>query len=414
MSVLFGEFQRVLKDKATPAFIKYHNETPEYLSAANIYFHVLKRIKYWYRNGLREGKTLKISPDPFNVIVDFMVCLKLKASYYPVAPTLLNAPFEILDTDSLELNLTTYSPLILNTSGTTNQKTYGLTEQGLMFQLNGHEEFFKQYPHNHKLSILPTFHCFGLILDYLLAIKMDKYISFMNKPSFFLKDIQKLFNEEIDFITGVPKQMELLVNFAKKDKSLASKLKECTFYFGGALLPEALKENAQNTFKNIIEGYGLTEAGPGVLMNGRPLNGIDLKIVNQKLCIKSPSLAQGLSLDDNYYQTQDIFIKSEGAFKLIGRDDEFVKSSNGKFSHFSEIETTIYKRFSADVQIVKIENRLVPVQISSGNEVNKSFWNWLKNNYPILESPKVVSSIKLEELMQSTKGKSRVDVLKAI
>lgn len=418
MSQLFDEFKNVLKNKSIPAFIKYDKEFASYLTASNIYSLVLQRIKQRYRQGLKKGKTLIIIPDPFNAIIDFMACLKLGVSYFPVSPTYFNSTddFKIIDTNELNLNLREYTPLILNSSGTTNQKTYGLTEKGLLFQLNKHEAFLAQYPHHHKLSSLPLFHCFGFILDYLLAIKMNKYISFMQKPSFFLKDVQKIFfDEHIDFITGVPKQMELLINFAKKDPLLATKLKDCAFYYGGASLPSSLYPSAKETFKNIIEGYGLTEAGPGVLMNGVPIDGVELKINNSKLCIKSPSLAQGIELVDEYYETKDIVEFKNNRFYLLGREDDFIKSSNGTFSHFSEIEKKIYNRFKVDIQIIRRNNKLVPIQLIEEHEVvNKNFWHWLKSNYPLLEAPEIISRIKLYESMEHQNGKSRKDILKAM
>lgn len=417
MSSLFDEFQKILKNRPTPAFIIYDHDVPTYLSAANIYYLVLKRIKQRYRQGLREGKTLMIVPDSFNAIIDFMACLKLRASYFPVAPTKLDKEeFKIIETSSLNLNLSTYSPLILNTSGTNNQKTYGMTEQGLLFQLQGHEDFLKNYPHSHKLSMLPLFHCFGFILDYLLAIKMDKYLSFMGKGSFFLKDVERaFFDEEIDFITGVPKQMELLINFAQKSPELALKLKKCIFYYGGAKLPSSINEKAKDCFKDIIHGYGLTEAGPGVLMNDLALENIDLKLKNGRLCIKSPSLAQGLDLEDGYFLSNDIFEYIDEKYILLGRDDEFIKSSNGTFSHFEEIEKVVFKRFNVDLQILKFENKIVSYQIIEENEqVNNNLYTWLEKNYPILEPPRLVSRLELYELMQKGRGKSRKDILKAM
>lgn len=407
MSKLFEIFRNTLKESSTPVLVTY-SEYAEYLSAANIYTSVISRVKDLKRLGLSEHKVLVSPANPKDVIVDFLACLRLKASYYPITK---NNDYQIIDWKDLKLTNTTYCPLILETSGTFEKKRFAYSEEAIIFQLEAHEKFFNDFSHSHKLSILPLNHCFGLVLDYFLGIKMNCYISFLN-PSFCFKEFKNVIHEEeVDFITGVPKQLEIILHFASIDSEIKKKLKNCTFFYGGAPLRVILKDNAKKIFKNIIEGHGLTEAGPGVLMNGVPLPGVKVKLVDDQMLVKSPSVIPNSTNAEGWLETNDLFYQ-EGTFQFMGRSDEFLKSSNGKMISFYHLEQLVLKRFSLEVSLIKNQHKIILILIKEKKCCDMKFKKWIDENYPTLKHIMAIDKSTLIDKLIHSRGKSRSDVLK--
>lgn len=128
----------------------------------------------------------------------------------------------------------------------------------------------------------------------------------------------------------------------------------------GAPVTELLYKQVAQYFPNakLINRYGVTEIGPGLFHDhpdgidtpqgsvGYPLPGVEYKLINDVLHIKSPTMmlrySNGVSApltDDGFYITNDIFrIDEQGFYYYIARaDDMFTNGGNNVYPRQIEI-----------------------------------------------------------------------------
>ena len=426
-SKIFGVYRDILKENSEPVLIDLVNGEENILSAANIYTSVLSRIKDLKRKGFGTHDILLSEPTNFSAFIDFMACTYLGASYFPVnkltKEKVLNQEFfecEIrkMDHDTfLKGDLSwqkseKHYPLLIATSGTKKQKVVSYHEEGLLYQLEEHAKIFEKYPHEHKLSMLPKFHCFGFVLDLLLGIYMKKYITFIDPNKNFKNIIQVIKEYEIDFISLVPKQVDLLMDIIDKSSNNKNILSDINLFYGGAPLSKYQLDNTSKVFKNIIEGYGLSEAGPGVMIEGKPLRGINLKIENNLLQIYSPSVADFADKEflAPFISTKDYFQIKDGRYYFQGRSGELIKNSKGVFEHLSEVQTKIYKKFLREVVFVNRKTGHTLVDYYQEFPITPEIRAWIVSEYP---SIKKIASLKKEngiEILKQTNGKAKEDI----
>jgi long-chain acyl-CoA synthetase len=128
----------------------------------------------------------------------------------------------------------------------------------------------------------------------------------------------------------------------------------------GAPVTETLYKQVAEHFPNakLVNRYGLTEIGPGLFHNhpdgretplgsvGYPLKGVEYRLVNDILEIKSPAmmlkynnLPPASLTTDGFYITNDIFrIDEDGFYYYVGRaDDMFTNGGNNIYPRQVEI-----------------------------------------------------------------------------
>ena len=143
------------------------------------------------------------------------------------------------------------------------------------------------------LSILPMFHCFGLVETIHFPISLGETIILL--PKFDATRFDKLLNKyKPTIIPGVPTLFEAMINNKHMKNVDLSKVK---YVVSGGDSLDAKRNEVVNTFlkehgcsHNIIQGYGLTEASGGIIFGslgsdvlggvGIPLPGNDLKIID--------------------------------------------------------------------------------------------------------------------------------------
>ena len=143
------------------------------------------------------------------------------------------------------------------------------------------------------LSLLPLFHCFGLVETIHFPLSIGGTIILV--PKFDAARFDKLLNKyKPTVIPGVPTLFEAMINNKHMQKIDLSKVKYVVS--GGDSLDVKRNEIVNRFLKehgcshNIIQGYGLTEASGGIIFGalgsdvlgsvGIPLPGNDLKIVD--------------------------------------------------------------------------------------------------------------------------------------
>ncbi len=111
---------------------------------------------------------------------------------------------------------------------------------------------------------------------------------------------------------------------------------------GGAHLPADLRERAEATGATLVETYGLTETCGGVVYDGRPLPGVEMRIdANGGIELRGPMLTLGYRLDpvatqraftsDGWLRPGDAgSIDTEGRLHVVGRADDLINSGGEK------------------------------------------------------------------------------------
>ncbi|MFZ3229624.1 MAG: class I adenylate-forming enzyme family protein [Pseudobdellovibrio sp.] len=155
---------------------------------------------------------------------------------------------------------------------------------------------------------------------------------------------------KVNYVTVVPAMMSIFV----KEYELTGGIDLSSVLlinFSSAPLSENLVTSVKSIFpkvRYILNRYGLSEVGPGLfqvfhpkgiplppLSVGYPRNGIEYKIDEGVLKIKSPSMALGYlssnedsksSLDENgFFNTKDLFKTDENGFYFyLGRNDDMI------------------------------------------------------------------------------------------
>ena len=112
---------------------------------------------------------------------------------------------------------------------------------------------------------------------------------------------------------------------------------------------------------NFIQGYGLTESSPIIAVNrvdclkddsvGLPLEGLDLKIVDEEIRVRGPSVMAGYylneeatreSLHDGWLLTGDLgYIDEDGFLYVSGRKKSVIVTPNGKNVYPEEVEAVL-------------------------------------------------------------------------
>jgi len=127
---------------------------------------------------------------------------------------------------------------------------------------------------------------------------------------------------------------------------------------GGAALDLEIAKGFSILGFEVLEGYGMTETAPMITLPvpgeiklgtcGRPLPGVETKIVDGEIFVKGPNVMKGYyrkpketaeTLQDGWLKTGDLAsIDSEGYVRITGRNKELIILSNGKNISPVEIE----------------------------------------------------------------------------
>jgi len=109
---------------------------------------------------------------------------------------------------------------------------------------------------------------------------------------------------------------------------------------GGSNIPDDLPEN-------VVATYGMTETGSGVVYDGFPLKGVELKIQNGEILLKSPSMFRCYRDRGSPFQADGWFLTgdggelvSDGKLKVFGRLEEVIVSGGEKIWPIS-VETAL-------------------------------------------------------------------------
>ena len=230
------------------------------------------------------------------------------------------------------------------------------------------------------LGVIPFFHVYGMTVAMNLAIKMAATMVLL--PRFNAKHVlETIQKHKPTLFPGVPTMYVALINHPDVKKYNLSSIKACIS--GAAALPvEVAKTFETLTGGRLVEGYGLTEAGPvshtnpifGVRREGSigvPMPGVDARIVDAQgrslpqgevgeLAIQAPNVMLGYwrrpdetakcivdGLDDGatpgrWLLTGDMArMDEDGYFRIVDRKKDMIDAS-GFNVYPREVEEVLY------------------------------------------------------------------------
>ncbi len=137
----------------------------------------------------------------------------------------------------------------------------------------------------------------------------------------------------------VPAQLQTLID--AEDAGIRTGIDSfAAVLVGGQALPPALAERATDRGARIVRTYGSSETSGGCVYDGRPLDDVDIRIVDGEVQLSGPVLADGY-LDDpartaaafvrgedgrRWYRTGDVGAFANGVLAVTGRRDNVIVS----------------------------------------------------------------------------------------
>lgn len=139
----------------------------------------------------------------------------------------------------------------------------------------------------------------------------------------------------------VPAQVQTLVEAGERDAAVARALASFeAVLVGGQALPPALSERAAALGARVVRTYGSTETSGGCVYDGRPLEGVRMRIADGEVQLSGPTLADGYLGEPEltaevfvrdadgtrWYRTGDTGSVEDGVLRVTGRRDNVIVS----------------------------------------------------------------------------------------
>jgi o-succinylbenzoate---CoA ligase len=108
---------------------------------------------------------------------------------------------------------------------------------------------------------------------------------------------------------------------------------------GGAHLPSELRSRAERAGASVVETYGMTESCGGVVYEGEPLRGTEVRIGSEgEVQLRGPTLMRGYRLGESQPFTSDGWLRTadlggldaDGRLHIAGRTDDVVITGGEK------------------------------------------------------------------------------------
>ena len=168
------------------------------------------------------------------------------------------------------------------------------------------------------------------------------------------------------------------------------------FGIGGAALSKYVEQFLYEAQFPYVVGYGLTETAPmltgGTVVHeraklysaGKPMYGVELKIVDGEICAKSPSIMMGYYkdkkqtdevMDGDWFLTGDLgHIDDDGTLFISGRSKNVIIGQGGENIYPEQIEATINKQKEViDSLVLQIDGKLIARIHLDYEQIDKKF-----------------------------------------
>jgi long-chain acyl-CoA synthetase len=284
---------------------------------------------------------------------------------------------------------------IVYTSGTTSQpRGVMLTHGNLLANLSGIQPVVPSLPDYHFLSVLPLSHVFEQVIGLLLPLSRGGRVTYVEtlKPSALLAALRA---ERPNVIVVVPRLLALLRAriLEALPEPLRTRLPDLTpgllrlprlvrralfrpvavrlggrlayVVVGGAPLDRDLEDFWNALGPLVLQGYGLTEAGPVVTANtpwqhrsgsvGRPIAGVEVRLgMDGEVLVRSPSVMAGYyarpeltagAIVGGFLRTGDVgAFDRDGFLFLRGRQKDLIVTAAGLNVYPEDVESALNRQ----------------------------------------------------------------------
>ena len=203
-----------------------------------------------------------------------------------------------------------HDALVIATSGSTgNPKGVVHTHDSIRALLNMSQERLLTDSSTHWLLCLPVSHVAGFSV-LARSIVFGNQISIL--PKFDEYEVLAAAKNGATHVSLVPTTLNRI------DPAIFESI-----LLGGATAPSNLPANVTTT-------YGMTETFGGIAYNARPLNGVEVRVRDEHIELRSPSLfrayrgAKTPRSIDGWYQTGDNGTFANGVLQVFGRSDDMI------------------------------------------------------------------------------------------
>lgn len=200
--------------------------------------------------------------------------------------------------------------LVIATSGSTGApKGVVHTHESIRALLDMSQLRLQTDSSTHWLLCLPVSHVAGFSI-LARSVLMGNPISIL--PKFDETQVMNAASAGATHVSLVPTAMQRI------DPSVFN-----TILLGGAAAPPNLPDN-------VVTTYGMTETFGGIAYNGRPLDGVEVRVINESIELKSPSLFRVYRGQDterptgDWFETGDSGAFSNNQIRVFGRKDDMI------------------------------------------------------------------------------------------
>jgi len=284
---------------------------------------------------------------------------------------------------------------ILYTSGTTARpRGVMLTHRNLISDLQGVQPVVPPGVAYRLLSLLPLSHAFEQVIGLLLALSRGATITYLEvpRPSEILTALRE---DRINTLLLVPGILDLLrAQVVREMPPAAEVARRCTeplllrlpfgmrrtllaplrcrlgaelcfLVVGGAPLDKDLEQFWDALGILVLQGYGLTEAGPVVSANtvrahrigsvGRPIAGVEIRIApDEEILVRGPNVTPGYyrrpdataeAFTDSWLRTGDLgCLDRDGYLYILGRKKSVIVTSAGLKVYPEDVEAALARQ----------------------------------------------------------------------
>jgi acyl-coenzyme A synthetase/AMP-(fatty) acid ligase len=350
---LWSWLTRVCRGAALPVLVERDDAGETVLAAASLHTRALETWHRWRAQGARAGDVVE-DPTPHGIeaVVRLLACLAGGLVWRPLRA---GSSAEASDSAWRTGPAATLTPtgarppprasgVLLSSSGTEGApRPVLLTQAALCFQLEAHQQRLAPAPDDVRVLTLPWTHAFGLVLDLLLGLVSGQTLEVapLTGPWSPRSLAQRLAERDATWWCTVPRLLELVVGSAKGLPAPRRIL------IGGAPVGDALAARTQDwlgTAGRLHVGYGLTEAGPGVAIDGALLPGVLGRVADGRLFIQTPSWC-GPGAVDGWNDTGDLAsLEASGRLRIVGRASRRVKGPDALWVCLDALEDEVAAR----------------------------------------------------------------------
>ena len=227
-----------------------------------------------------------------------------------------------------------YAAVAIGTSGTTGtSKEVLLSSSALISSAKASNKFIGAQSGDNWSLLLP--------LTHIAAVNVVIRSMELGTTPIDLRDFEGEY-PKANYTAIVPTQLFRALN---GDQRLLSHLKSTkAVLVGGAALSQTLRNQAELAGIKVITTYGMTETCGGCVYDGTALEGVEIEIRRGQISIKGPVLASSISLNDGWFETNDLGEYDNDKLVVLGRSDDVIISGGENLS-LNAVESSLSTAF---------------------------------------------------------------------